>query len=216
MIEPSQKTANLTIPVESIHRYHDAIRDQLRNAFEAVLEGDRFTLGPQLLEFEREFAAYCGAHSAVGVSSGTTALTLALRALGVGPGDEVITVPNTYVATAFAITYVGATPVFVDVDPETFNRRRGFGPGGVGGRGWSRIRSRRPDACVHAENDAVGKQHRTAVKQSAHRESRKIFIDAMPRQTAVERSPDAELIRSGDFLRVGRGYGDRCETWPDD
>ena len=121
MIEPSQKTANLTIPVESIHRYHDAIRDQLRNAFEAVLEGDRFTLGPQLLEFEREFAAYCGAHSAVGVSSGTTALTLALRALGVGPGDEVITVPNTYVATAFAITYVGATPVFVDVDPETFN-----------------------------------------------------------------------------------------------
>jgi dTDP-4-amino-4,6-dideoxygalactose transaminase len=93
----------------------------LRSAFEEVLDGDRFTLGPQLAEFEREFATYCGAHSAVGVSSGTTALTLALRALGVGPGDEVITVPNTYVATAFAITYVGATPVFVDVDPETYN-----------------------------------------------------------------------------------------------
>ena len=121
MTEPSQQTTNVTIPVESIHRYHDAIRDELRNAFEEVLDGDRFTLGPQLAEFEREFATYCGAHSAVGVSSGTTALTLALRALGVGPGDEVITVPNTYVATAFAITYVGATPVFVDVDPETYN-----------------------------------------------------------------------------------------------
>lgn len=121
MIEPSQPTTNVTIPVESIHRYHDAIRDELRNAFEEVLDGDRFTLGPQLAEFEREFATYCGAHSAVGVSNGTTALTLALRALGVGPGDEVITVPNTYVATAFAITYVGATPVFVDVDPETYN-----------------------------------------------------------------------------------------------
>jgi len=117
----SQKTNLPPIPVESIHRYHLKIRDQLRTAFEEVLEGDRFTLGVQLAEFEREFATYCGTFSAVGVSSGTTALTLGLRALGVGPGDEVITVPNTYVATAFAITYVGATPVFVDVDPDTFN-----------------------------------------------------------------------------------------------
>lgn len=120
-MKPSQLTTKPSIPVESIHRYHEEIRQELRSAFEEVLSGDRFTLGPQLIEFEREFATYTGAHSSVGVSSGTTALTLALRALGVGPGDEVITVPNTYVATAFAITYVGATPVFVDVDPVTYN-----------------------------------------------------------------------------------------------
>jgi dTDP-4-amino-4,6-dideoxygalactose transaminase len=121
MAEVSQQAKPPDIPVESIHRYHREIRDQLRTAFEEVLDGDRFTLGVQLASFEREFATFCGAYSSVGVSSGTTALTLGLRALGVGPGDEVITVPNTYVATAFAITYVGATPVFVDVDPETFN-----------------------------------------------------------------------------------------------
>jgi dTDP-4-amino-4,6-dideoxygalactose transaminase len=114
-------TAGVDIPAETIIRYHCAIADELRGAFETVLAGPRFTLGPQLAEFEAEFAHYCGARSAVGVSSGTTALTLALRALGVGPGDEVITVPNTYVATAFAITYVGATPVFVDVEVDTFN-----------------------------------------------------------------------------------------------
>ncbi len=71
--------------------------------------------------FEREFAAYSDAAYGIGISSGTAALHLGLRALGVGPGDEVITVPNTYVATVFAITYVGATPVFVDVDPITAN-----------------------------------------------------------------------------------------------
>src|SRR5262245_39875011 len=71
--------------------------------------------------FETEFASYCGSHSCIGISSGTAALHLALLALGVGPGDEVITVPNTYIATAFAITYTGALPVFVDVDPVTYN-----------------------------------------------------------------------------------------------
>lgn len=114
-------TAGVDIPAETVTRYHAAIADELRAAFESVLPGPRFTMGPQLAEFEREFASYCGAGWAVGVSSGTTALTLALRALGAGPGDEVITQPNTYVATAFAVTYVGATPVFVDVESGTFN-----------------------------------------------------------------------------------------------
>ena len=93
----------------------------MRAAFDAVLAGPRFTLGPQLAAFEAEFALAFGARHAIGIGSGTAALHLALRALGVGPGDEVITVPNTYVATAFAITYTGATPVFVDVDPATAN-----------------------------------------------------------------------------------------------
>jgi dTDP-4-amino-4,6-dideoxygalactose transaminase len=109
------------IPAETVTRWHSQIADELRTAFEAVLPGVRFTLGPQLLAFESEFAAYIGTSHAIGVSSGTAGLTLALRALGVGPGDEVITVCNTYVATAFAITYCGATPVFVDCDPIAYN-----------------------------------------------------------------------------------------------
>jgi len=109
------------IPAETIVRWHAAIADELREAFEACLPGSRFTMGPRLAAFEREFAAYADAAFGIGVSSGTAALQLALRALGVRPGDEVITVPNTYVATAFAITYVGAVPVFVDVDPVTAN-----------------------------------------------------------------------------------------------
>ena len=109
------------VPVEDVTRWHAAIADELVEAFQSCLPKHRFTLGPNLAAFEEEFATYCDADFAVGVSSGTTALTLALRALGVGHGDEVVTVPNTYVATVFAISYVGATPVFVDVDPETVN-----------------------------------------------------------------------------------------------
>ena len=123
MIMPSGTSASaaVTVPVEDVTRWHAAIADELRAAFESCLPAPRFTLGPNLREFEAEFAAYSGAAAGVGISSGTAALTMALRALGVGPGDEVITVPNTYVATVFAISYVGATPVFIDVDPVTAN-----------------------------------------------------------------------------------------------
>ncbi|MBI2205312.1 MAG: DegT/DnrJ/EryC1/StrS family aminotransferase [Candidatus Rokubacteria bacterium] len=85
-----------------------------------VVEGGRYVLGPEVAAFEQEFAAYCGGGGAVGLDSGTSALELALRALGVGPGDEVITQANTFIATAFAIRYTGATPVLVDVDPVTY------------------------------------------------------------------------------------------------
>jgi dTDP-4-amino-4,6-dideoxygalactose transaminase len=114
-------TALPEIPAENLTRWHAAIADDLRAAFEAVLPVGKYTLGAQLRAFEEEYAAYCDSTHAIGISSGTAALHLGLRALGVGPGDEVITVPNTYVATAFAITYAGATPVFVDVDPATAN-----------------------------------------------------------------------------------------------
>lgn len=109
------------IPSENVRPWHQAIAPELRAAFEEVLAGPKFTMGPFLRAFEHDFAAFCGARSCIGISSGTAALHLSLLALGVGPGDEVITVPNTYVATAFAITYTGATPVFVDVDPVTYN-----------------------------------------------------------------------------------------------
>jgi dTDP-4-amino-4,6-dideoxygalactose transaminase len=109
------------IPDTDVTRWHAAISPQLRAAFEDVLAGPRFTLGPNLRAFETEFAAFCHSHACIGISTGTAALHLALLALGVGAGDEVITVPNTYIATAFAITYTGAQPVFVDVDPVTYN-----------------------------------------------------------------------------------------------
>ncbi|MFH1474694.1 MAG: DegT/DnrJ/EryC1/StrS family aminotransferase [Chloroflexota bacterium] len=121
--EPTRITtaAEPEVPVENLTRWHAAIADELRAAFEAVLPVGKYTLGSQLAAVEQEFAAYCGSRFGIGISSGTAALHLGLRALGVGPGDEVISVPNTYVATIFAITYTGATPVFVDVDPLTAN-----------------------------------------------------------------------------------------------
>ena len=109
------------IPPENLTRWHEAIADELRAAFEEVLPVGKYTLGKQLAAFEDEFATYSDSRHGIGISSGTAALHLALRALGVGPGDEVITVPNTYIATVFAISYTGATPVFVDVDPATAN-----------------------------------------------------------------------------------------------
>ena len=89
-------------------------------AREAILSG-WVTQGPQVAAFEEEFAAYVGARFACAVSSCTTALHLALHALGVGPGDEVITVSHSFIATANAIRYCGASPVFVDIDPQTYN-----------------------------------------------------------------------------------------------
>ncbi len=86
-----------------------------------VLESSAFILGPDVAAFEEEFAAYCGAAHCVGLSSGTAALELALRALGVGPGHEVITTTHTFIATAEAISAVGARPVFVDIDSRTYN-----------------------------------------------------------------------------------------------
>lgn len=104
-----------------LERQFEEIGDEVRAAVLAVLPTGKYTLGPRLMEFEAAFAAYCESRFCIGISSGTAALHLALEALGVGPGDEVITVSNTYVATAFAASYCGATPVFVDVDPRTYN-----------------------------------------------------------------------------------------------
>lgn len=96
------------------------LRDQLAAAMLAVLDSGRFILGPNVEAFEREFARYCGVGHAIGVANGTDAITIALRALGVGPGDEVIVPAFTFYASAEAIPPTGATPVFCDIDPETF------------------------------------------------------------------------------------------------
>jgi dTDP-4-amino-4,6-dideoxygalactose transaminase len=95
------------------------LRDELRAAIDRVLDGGTFILGPEVEAFERELAAWLGARHAVGVANGTEALTIALRALGVGPGDDVVVPSFTFFASAEAIPPTGARPVFCDVDPET-------------------------------------------------------------------------------------------------
>jgi len=107
------------IPLIDLKQQYQAIKGELRPAIDAVLEKAQWILGPEVRAFEEEFAAYCGTRYAVGVNSGTSALHLALLAAGAGPGDEVVTVPLTFTATVAAIRYTGATPVFVDVDPES-------------------------------------------------------------------------------------------------
>ena len=87
----------------------------------SVLASAQYVLGEEVAAFEQEFAAYCGATHAIAVNTGTSALHLALLAAGVGPGDEVITVPFTFVATVSAICYTGARPVFVDIEPVTLH-----------------------------------------------------------------------------------------------
>jgi dTDP-4-amino-4,6-dideoxygalactose transaminase len=96
------------------------LRPQIDAAIADVVNGSRFILGPEVSAFEREFADYCGAGHAVGVANGTDAITLVLRAMGIGEGDEVIVPSFTFYASAEAIPHTGATPVFCDVDPETF------------------------------------------------------------------------------------------------
>jgi dTDP-4-amino-4,6-dideoxygalactose transaminase len=96
------------------------LRRRIQEAIEDVLERGQFILGPEVAAFEQEFAAYLGAEHAIGVANGTEAITVALRALGVGPGDEVVVPSFTFYASAEAIPATGATPVFCDVDPDTF------------------------------------------------------------------------------------------------
>lgn len=109
------------IPNEDLTRQYQQIAGEITEAVLKVLPTGKYTLGPFDAQFESEFAAYCDCTHSLGIANGTEALHLSLAACGIGPGDEVISVPNTYIATIFAISYVGATPVFVDVDPLTLN-----------------------------------------------------------------------------------------------
>jgi dTDP-3-amino-3,4,6-trideoxy-alpha-D-glucose transaminase len=97
-----------------------ALREQLRAAVDRVLDSERYILGPEVSAFEQEFADYCGAEHAVAVANGTEAITIALRAMGVGPGDEVVVPSFTFYASAEAIPPTGARPVFCDIDPDTY------------------------------------------------------------------------------------------------
>lgn len=107
------------VPFVDLGRLHSELAGQLEEAYHRVVAEGGFILSPELERFERSFASYIGVDHAIGVGSGTDALHFALRALGVGPGDEVITAVNTFAATAEAILMAGARPVFVDVDEDT-------------------------------------------------------------------------------------------------
>jgi dTDP-4-amino-4,6-dideoxygalactose transaminase len=109
------------IPILDLKAQYDQLRAEIAAALQDVLDSGNFVLGPDVKMLEQEVAAYCGCRYGVGVASGTDALRLSLAALGIGPGDEVITTPFTFVATANTISHSGARPVFVDIDPRTYN-----------------------------------------------------------------------------------------------
>jgi len=108
------------IPLVDLKAQYALIRDEVRTAIDDVLEGMQLTIGPNVRAFDQEFAAFCGTTQAIGVGSGTDALQLAIRALGISAGDEVITVSHSFFATVEAILYSGARPVLVDVRESDF------------------------------------------------------------------------------------------------
>ena len=111
----------MKIPLLDLRAQYSTIRNEIREAMDRVCESQHFILGPEVVALEEEVAAFCGARFAVGVSSGTDALLAALMAIRVRPGDEVITTAYSFFATAGVIVRLGARPVFVDIDPQTFN-----------------------------------------------------------------------------------------------
>ena len=111
----------MNVPFVDLRAQHDELRDELEAAFRAALDDSGFIGGPRVASFEQAYARYCRVEHAISVASGTDALEFSLRAAGVGPGDIVVTVPNTFIATVEALHQLGAAPRFVEIDPVTYN-----------------------------------------------------------------------------------------------
>jgi dTDP-4-amino-4,6-dideoxygalactose transaminase len=120
-LPPRVEPAAAPVPLIDLVAQYDGIRDEVQSAVQAVFENQAFVLGDTVADFEDELARYCDARHAIGCASGTDALLLAMMALEIGPGDEVITTPYSFFATASSIVRTGAVPVFVDIDPLTYN-----------------------------------------------------------------------------------------------
>jgi dTDP-4-amino-4,6-dideoxygalactose transaminase len=124
----------MNVPFVDLRIQHHALRQELDEAMGRVMERGDFALGKDVAQFEEEFAAFCGTRYAVGVDSGLAALEMGLRAFGIGAGDEVIVPAHTFIATAAAVTFAGARPVLVDVDPTTYNQDVGQVEAAIGPR----------------------------------------------------------------------------------
>jgi len=111
---------NIKVPLLDLKKQYQSIKPEIDAAIAKVLDSSQFVLGPEVAEFENEFAFYCGAAECIALNSGTSALHLALLAAGIGSGDEVITVPFTFVASIAAVVYAGARPGLIDIDPRSF------------------------------------------------------------------------------------------------
>jgi dTDP-4-amino-4,6-dideoxygalactose transaminase len=111
----------MQVPFMDLKRQYLNIKEEIDGAIQNTIDGCAFVSGSKVKKFEKDFAAYCGVEHAIGISSGTSALYVALRALGIGQGDIIITVPYTFVATVEAITMTGARPIFIDIDKESYN-----------------------------------------------------------------------------------------------
>jgi dTDP-4-amino-4,6-dideoxygalactose transaminase len=120
-IDPPGSVNQTHVPILDLTRQYRSIKDEIDEAVQRVVASGRYVLGEEVQAFEQEVAAFCGANHAIGVASGTDALLLSLRALGIGQGDKVIVPSFTFFATAGVVHNVGATPVFADIDPDTFN-----------------------------------------------------------------------------------------------
>src|SRR4051812_22313631 len=117
----SVATESIVVPALDLKAQYQSIRDEIDQVVRSVIESQYFILGPEVAHFEAEAARYCKVPHAVGCASGSDALLLPLMAWGLGPGDEVITTPYSFFATAGAIWRTGARPVFVDIEPDTYN-----------------------------------------------------------------------------------------------
>src|SRR5208337_3300721 len=111
----------VSVPALNLKAQYDTIRDEIEPVVHQILESQLFVLGPEVAKLEADVAEYCGASSGIGCASGSDALLLPLLALEIGPGDEVVTTPYTFFATAGSIWRTGAKPVFVDIEPDTYN-----------------------------------------------------------------------------------------------
>ena len=156
------------VPLLDLKAQYATIKDEIIRAIGEVCESQFFALGPAVAKFEENVAAYCGSKFAIGVSSGTDALLTSLMALGIGPGDEVITTPFTFFATAGSVVRVGAKPVFVDIDPHSFN----IDPGAIEERITEKTKAIVPvhlfGQIVDMETIAeIGRRHSVAVIEDA-------------------------------------------------